>query len=181
MGLRNITRDARPGVRLVPCAAALLLAAATAGAEGFRTSDLTRVDTSAFPTAEHGRSQEPDRLTLAPCGGDFTGVDLQLGRRIDGAGDRVRSGATTIGELRAACEAATEAGGSACRDLEAAPLGGAVGWRTRTQAMGLELTTHVLMRDDELLTIRAMAEDRAEADAMAGLALDVLAPQIVAP
>ena len=157
-----------------------------AWAEGFRTRDLTRLDTAAFAADEYDRSREPDRLTIMRFGAEvfeegFVAVDLQLGRSRDGTEGRMRSGATTTERLAALCEADAEAGASACLDLRAAPLGGAVGWATRTQAMGLELTTHVLIQDGDMSTIRAMGDDRAAVDALAARAFETLAPQIVAP
>ena len=168
---------------------ALIAAALAAGpvwANGFLTRDLTDVDTSAFAAEVYDRSQEPDRLTLAPFEGEFMGegfaaVDVQLARSTDGTEDRVRSGVTTMEDLAAVCEANAEGLGSDCGELQAAPLRGAVGWRTRTQAIGIELTTHVLIQGVDMLTIRAMGDDRTAVDALAALAFDALAPQIVAP
>jgi len=144
----------RPGMTvLLPLLA--ILAATSAQAQGFGTSDLSRLGKRAAAALGPGFKfrAEPSRLTLAcdACAGAPI-VDVILGKQADGTEERVRSGATTIADLEELCRSRADA----CR-VSALEMGAAVGWVSSYPSGDREGATAVIILDGQLLTVRALA------------------------
>ena len=140
---------------------ALLAWPCAAWAEGFAVHDLRPLAPAMAKAAgaDFEHRAETDRVTLAcpTCAGSPM-IDVRLGRQADGTEQRVRSGETPVAKLEALCRAREPA----CRltALEVAP---AVGWITAYPMGSLSGATAVILRDGDLLTIRAIADDPATA------------------
>ena len=132
-----------------------VLAAASAQAQGFATSDLSRLGKPAAAALGPGFTfrAEPSRLTLAcdTCAGEPIVVVI-LGKQAGGTEERVRSGATTIADLEKLCRSRDDA----CR-VTALDVGAAVGWVSSYPAGDREGATGVIILDGQLLTVRALA------------------------
>ncbi|MEJ6392317.1 hypothetical protein V8J82_03565 [Gymnodinialimonas sp. 2305UL16-5] len=149
-----------------------------AAAQGFAIDDLRQlsVDTSAFPGSFTAEATSADRLTIACLDCEaFVAIDVRLGRQDDGTEGRVRSGETTIDDLAAICQAR-----DATCQLEGVNVGQAIGWVTSFEGMRPASTT-VLLRDGDLLMIRAIAADVATARRIGEITRSVLAPTIIGP
>lgn len=146
----------------------LMLPADPAASEGFVVRDLTGLEQAARSalSGDYLARAEPARLTLT-CPGcpGAPMLDIRIGRQTDGTEERVRSGATTIAQLQAQCQARDPA----CQ-VEAVRVPPAVAWIS-TYALGTTAgNTVVVLRDGDLLSIRSLAADpvlaRRNADAM---------------
>jgi hypothetical protein len=150
---------------------------APASAQGFAVDDLRNftVDTALLEGGTFAaRATAPDRLTIfcIDCP-ELEAIDVLLGRQDDGTEGRVRSGQTTMDQLEANCRAR-----EASCTLEGISVGPAIGWVT-TYEVPLAGSTTVLFRDGDLLTIRSIADDVANARRNGGAVRDALAPTIV--
>ena len=158
-----------------------VLLATPAAAEGFRTRDLTTLDTETapLPGGRFVRKAEPDRLTLLciECA-EITTVDIHVLRSTDGTEDRIRAGATTAEMMFALCKA-RDSPSALCQGIERRDAGGAVGFLSRVALDASALETQTLYEDGDLLVIRAIAPDPATAAALGAAALATLVPQIV--
>ena len=156
---------------------ALCASAHVVGAQGFARRDLSTLGDTARGLLGTGYVARADsaRVILActECDGAPM-IHIRLGRQTDGTEARVRAGTTTIASLEAQCRA-RDAG---CR-LERRDVGAAVGWRSRYTLGALAGTTAILLRDGDMLVMRAVASTRAVADAALDRLLDALAPTIV--
>lgn len=155
-----------------------LLAAGPALADGFAVHDLRTldVDVGAFAGgAFEAEANEPGRLTIfcADCEG-IVAVDIILGRSDDETEERFRSGETTVGRMAAICRERNPT----CT-LEGAQAGRAVGWVTHYEAAGRAESTTALFLDGDLLTIRSISPDPAQAFANGAAARETVAPLIV--
>ena len=132
-----------------------VLAATSAQAQGFATSDLSRLGKPAAAALGPGFTfrAEPSRLTLAcgACAGEPI-VDVILGKQADGTEERVRSGAMTIADLEKLCRTRDDA----CR-VTALDVGAAVGWVSSYSSGDREGATAVIILHRQLLTVRALA------------------------
>ena len=99
-----------------------------------------------------------------------------MGRQDDGTEARVRSGETTFAELEALCQANDPT--CSLNGLAVAP---AVGWITSYAVGSQAASTAVVLRDGDLLTIRALANSPEVSRAAAKAALAALLPQVVRP
>ncbi|MDP4004971.1 hypothetical protein [Methylobacterium sp. NEAU K] len=163
------------------CALALLccLTAQAAQAGGFAIHDLSAVleQAKAALDARSTVQADPNRLilTCSSCRGARV-IGLQLGRMTDGTEQRVRSGQTTFAALEALCVAQNPD----CR-LSGLPAGPAIGWIT-VYALGRGAgSTAVILRDGDLLTIRANADSRGAAEDSVRRLAQTVVPQIVGP
>jgi hypothetical protein len=154
------------------------LAATSAHAQGFATSDLAALGKSAAAALGPGFAfrAEPSRLTLAcdTCAGEPI-VDVILGKQADGTEARVRSGATTIADLEKLCRSRDDA----CR-MSALDVGAAVGWVSSYPAGDREGATAVIILDGQLLTVRALATDLDTARAAITRLLPLIRSTIIA-
>lgn len=154
------------------------LTAAPAMAEGLAVKDLQtlQVDPSPFRGgAFQAQATGPDRLTIFCTDCDqVNAIDISLGKSTDGTEDRYRSGETTIQKMREICQ-----NNNATCELDAAEVGGAVGWVTSYQTAFSAGSTTVLFLDGDVLTIRALAADKETAIANGALAREKVAPLIV--
>ena len=160
-------------------AAFLCLSAGAAQAEGFAVQDLTSVAAGAKAALGTGfvARAEPRRLTLScpGCGGTPM-IDLQLGRQTDGTEERVRSGQTSLDRLEVLCRAKNPE----CR-LSGLSVAPALGW-VSSYPMGTSAgATAVILRDGDLLTIRALADTREAAAGHVATLVRAVAPGIVGP
>jgi hypothetical protein len=165
---------------LVRALAMAVLSAGGACAEGFVVSDLGDVEFAGLAEEALDGSAEPARVVYLLSEAPPLAIEVKLEDADPGLEGRVRSGETTMADLRALCDRNAAEMGSECLELEAAPLRGAVGWRTRTRS-DLEMTTRVLVDGPDRLMLTAIGADRGQVDALAERALAVLAPQIIAP
>ncbi|ABD54027.1 hypothetical protein [Jannaschia sp. CCS1] len=140
-------------------AAALVatLLASPVAAEGFAVSDLQTlsVDLSALSGGTFlAEATSPQRLTImcTDCAA-FQAIDVRIGRQDDGTEARLRAGQTTIGDVRAMCQARDPS----CT-LEGIEQGRAIGWLT-TYDGAVTGSTALLFLDGDLLTIRSIADD----------------------
>ena len=134
---------------------AVLLLPGPAFAAGMRIDDLTQVEAAARDALGEGAISRAERgrliLACPGCDGAPT-VDVQLGRQDDGTEARVRSGETTAARLEALCRARQPE----CR-LERRDVGPAVGWMTSYRVGEGAGGTLILLRDGDLLLVRAIA------------------------
>ena len=148
-------------------------------AQGFASEDLTAFVDQAKAAIGSQASVQATPLTLtatcARCKGAPT-VSLELGRLTDGTEKRVRSGVTSFAKLEALCLAQNPD----CR-LSALSVGPAVGWITVYAYGGDAGSTAVILRDGDLLTIRAKADSRGTAEDYVRALTQVLVPKIVGP
>ena len=146
-------------------------------AAGFATHDLTSVRFDAKRTlgAEYLTRVERDRMTLActECTGGPI-IDVRLGRQDDGTEGRVRSGTTTMANLEAICQTRSPS----CR-IEAVRVTPAVGWMSSYRFGEQYAHTVIVLRDGDLLTIRALASDSTAARRNADALVAQLVPMIV--
>ncbi|WP_224813990.1 hypothetical protein [Hasllibacter sp. MH4015] len=154
-----------------------IFAAAPAAGEGFVVTDLTAL--SVAPIALDGGTFEVqpvarNRMIVActDCT-ELMVIDVVLGRQDDGTEDRLRSGETSIDDIRALCQANTPS----CA-LEGITLGRAIGWVTEYEA-GVTGSTTVLFLDGDLLTIRSIAGDIPTARENGDAVTAALAPMII--
>lgn len=135
------------------------LMSAPAFADGMRVHDLTTIETSARTALGKDAISraEPERLTLTcPTCAGAPMVDLLLGRQTDGTEERVRSGATTVAQLEAQCQAREPS----CQ-MKRADVGRAVGWVSSYKVGGSAGGTLILIAGGDMLTARVMAADEA--------------------
>ena len=155
-----------------------VLAATSAQAQGFATSDLSRLGEPAAAALGPGFTfrAEPSRLTLAcdACAGTPI-VDVILGKQADGTEERVRSGATTIADLEKLCRSRDDA----CR-VSALDVGAAVGWVSSFPSGDREGATAVIILDGQLLTVRALATGPGAARAAITRVLPLIRSTIIA-
>ncbi|GJD64010.1 hypothetical protein [Methylobacterium frigidaeris] len=158
-------------------AALLCLSAAPACAGGFALRDLTAVADEAGAALGRGYAARaaPERLTLmcTTCDGAPM-VDLLLGRQADGTEERVRAGRTSMAQLESLCRARSPD----CR-LSALSVAPAVGWVTSYSIGSSAGATAVVLRDSDLLTIRALAGSREVAARQVEILARKVAPRIV--
>lgn len=158
---------------------ALLAGAATSAGHGFALHDLTRLDLDADSVLGPGFTvrAEPARMTLAcfDCQGELV-IDLLLGRQDDGTEQRVRAGITTMPMLEAQCRARNPT----CR-LEGVSVAPAVGWLTSYALGPRRASTLVVLRDGDLLTVRALGGDAALVRRQMDALRAVVVPRIVGP
>ena len=163
--------------RFVLLLVASLLPITSAAAEGFAIQDLRNVpfNASAMEGGRFMTEATPERLTIfcVNCP-SLTAVDVLIGRQEDGTEGRVRSGETSYSQLAAQCRQNEPS----CTLQELAIEPG-VGWVTTYEGPVLPGSTHVVMRNGDLLTIRSIAEDVSTAARNGTLVYNVLAHQIV--
>ena len=128
-----------------------------AEAVGFAITDLTLLK-SPPPTAKCTPATdrvEPKRLTYVckDCGA-LCGVDVLISRSTDGTEGRFRSGATSLAKMQSLCQAREPN----CT-LERVDAHGAVGWVSRTLALGIPISTTIVFRGGDVLTIRSLSDD----------------------
>lgn len=136
---------------------ALMTLASPADAQGFASRDLTGMAgqlSQALGAGTQARTA-PQRLTLTcdTCAGAPV-VDVMIGRQTDGTEQRVRSGETTIAELEKLCQARSP--GCRMSALQVAP---AVGWVSSYPMGAQQGSTAVIMRDGDMLVVRAVSAD----------------------
>lgn len=157
-----------------------ILAACTATpvlSDGFAAGDLSglKVDMAALSPGEWVSKMEPDRVTLMCLGCDNEAVvDIQVGWQDDGTEGRVRSGETTFAMLQDQCQAKDPA--CVLEGLDVAP---AIGWMTSYSFAGQAAHTIVVLRDGDLLTIRALSVDLAVTRQIADALVASIVPQVV--
>jgi len=168
----------RQAIRIGVVATCLAVAwPVSAGAAGFALTDLTRVKPAVLKIS--GKTfvsrAAPDRLTFGckDCAG-LEAVDVLLDKSTDGTEQRFRSGATTIARIQEICRTSEPT----CA-IERIEMNGAVGWVSRTKAVGSFISTTILFKNGGQLVIRPIAETlKAAFDN--GLAVRLkLAPQII--
>ena len=154
------------------------LAAASAHAQGFATSDLSPLGKPAAAALGPGFTfrAEPARLTLAcdACAGEPI-VDVILGTQADGTEERIRSGATTIAHIEKLCRSRDDA----CR-VTALDVGAAVGWVSSYPSSDREGATAVIILDGQLLTVRTLATGPGAARAAITRLLPLIRSTIIA-
>ncbi|MCJ2057332.1 hypothetical protein MKL09_12280 [Methylobacterium sp. J-048] len=155
------------------------LIAQAAQAQGFAGHDLTAFTDPVRAAIGRKASVRATPLTLTatcvPCTGS-PNVDIQLGISTDGTETRVRTGQTSLAKLEALCIKQNPD----CR-LSALPVSPAVGWIT-VYAVGNEGgSTAVILRDGDLLTIRAKADNPGHAEDAVLALTQKIAPKIVGP
>ncbi|KQP40063.1 hypothetical protein ASF49_21410 [Methylobacterium sp. Leaf104] len=157
--------------------ALLCLVAVKAQAEGFAVRDLSTVADEARAALGTGflARAEPRRLILScpDCKGAPM-IDLQLGRQTDGTEERVRSGQTSLDQLEGLCRARNPA----CR-LSGLSLAPALGWVTSYPMGTGSGATAVILRDGDLLTIRALAGSGEVAAGHVAALVRAVAPRII--
>lgn len=157
--------------------ALLCLSAGAARAEGFAVRDLTTVVDAAKAVLSTGALSraEPRRLTLScpDCAGAPM-IDLQLGRQTDGTEERVRSGQTSLDRLEALCRAKNPD----CR-LSVLSVAPALGWISSYPVGTSAGATAMILRDGDLLTIRALAGSREAASGHVAALVRAVAPGLV--
>lgn len=164
-------------MRLSYVTIAMLTVAFPACAEGLAIRDLSMlvVDTTDLSPGDWISRLDPDRATFAclGCKGDPV-IDVQIARQDDGTEDRVRTGETTFADLEAQCQSRDPA----CRlsGLDVAP---AVGWATSYTIGDQKAQTIVVLRDDDLLTIRVLSTDSAITAQNVDALVAMVVPQIV--
>jgi hypothetical protein len=162
------------GLKLVGFAAAISV---VASGKGFAYSDLTKLPKRVFLSSgkTFTAKAEPARLTLAclECT-ELVAIDILLGKSDDGTEGRIRSGETSIASIEANCQR----GDPGCR-IEKIDLGGAIGWVSRTGAVGLAISTTVLFKDGDRLIIRSVANNIETAVANGKAAREVFGQEIV--
>ncbi len=124
---------------------------------GFAHTDLTKLESlPATATCNPASTRvEPKRLTYMcrDCGA-LCGVDVLISTSIDGTEGRFRSGETTIAKMQSLCQSREPN----CT-LERLDVNGAVGWVSRTVVLGNLVSTTILFRGGDVLTIRSMSDD----------------------
>lgn len=153
------------------------LTAAPAHAEGFAIRDLTTVAGEAGAALGAGvmARAAPERLTLmcTTCDGAPM-VDLLLGRQADGTEERVRSGQTPMAQIETICRERSPE----CR-LSGLSVAPAVGWATTYGVGSSAGATAILLRDGDVLTIRALAGSRETAARQIEILARTVAARIV--
>lgn len=148
-------------------------------AQGFLLDDLTTIEKQARAALgpDYVARAQPQRVTLlcVACPGR-PAIDILLGRQTDGTEARVRAGQTTIAQLEAQCQARDPS----CR-LERADFGPAVGWLSSWRLGTMFVSTLVLLRDGDLLTVRSTASDPELARANMRRLMTDTVPQIAGP
>ncbi|SFM01504.1 hypothetical protein [Methylobacterium pseudosasicola] len=148
-------------------------------AQGFASHDLTAF-VDPIKTAVGGKPTVQATplnlaLTCSPCTGS-PAVEIQLGASNDGTETRVRSGVTSFAKLESLCIKQNPD----CR-LSALPVSPAIGWITVYALENGGGSTAVILRDGDLLTIRARADSPGHAeDSVRALTQNVV-PKIVGP
>jgi hypothetical protein len=144
---------------------------------GFAYSDLTQVPirTPVLPGKRFAPKAEAGRLTLGclECA-DLEAVDILLGDSDDGTEGRLRSGETQIATIEANCRRSDPD----CR-IDAIEIAGAIGWVSRTSAVGLNISTTVLFKDGDRLIIRSIANDIETAVANGNAACETYGREII--
>ncbi len=143
-------------ILLVPVLATSILDAKPAKT-GFAMTDLTRLKTGVFLSAGHHFTSkaEPQRLTFAclSCK-DFTAIDVLLDKSSDGTEGRLRSAQTKVETIEQNCRT---------RDPNCSITGlkrrGAIGWVSKTKAIGSAISTTVLFKSGDRLVVRSVAAD----------------------
>ncbi len=124
---------------------------------GFTFTDLTQLKSPpSTATCDPASTRvEPKRLTYMcrDCGA-LCGVDVLISASTDGTEGRFRSGETTIAKMQSLCQSRE----SNCT-LERVDTNGAVGWVSRTMALGTPVSTTILFRGGDVLTIRSISDD----------------------
>lgn len=164
----------------IAAGAAALLALTTfaspAAAEGFASRDLTGITARLSEALGPGAQAKtaPPRVTLSceTCTGAPV-VDVMIGRQTDGTEQRVRSGQTTIAELEKLCQARSP--GCRMSALQVAP---AVGWVSIYPMGAQQGVTAVIMRDGDMLVVRALSTDAAVARRTCEKMVSALGPVI---
>lgn len=161
-------------------AMAMALSCGIASAQ-MRISDLTQVDTAAFPASAWLVKKESDRLTLAcaDCEG-LVAIDVKLSRGPTGVEGRIRSGETTAATMMDVCRQNAVKTGSECYAITPANLKEAVGFVSDVKVFeGTFAATYTIYQGGDLLVMRNVAGSREEARRIGGLAFRDIAPQIV--
>jgi hypothetical protein len=144
---------------------------------GFAVSDLTQI--KATPLVIDAKTftprAEPQRLTLAclKCE-SVEAVDVLIAKSDDGTEARLRSGETKIATIEANCQSREPD----CR-IERLDLAGAVGWVSRTKAVGSSISTAVLFKGGDRLIVRSMADNVDTAFANGAAVRKVYAQRII--
>lgn len=150
---------------------------ATARAEGFATHDLAPLAAPLAAALGAGATHrgEAGRVILAcPACDGAPMLDIRLGRQTDGTEQRVRSGETPIARLDALCKAREPA--CVVTALDVAP---AVGWISAWPSGSMRGATAVVLKDGDLLTLRALAATPQAADAAVRAALATVRPRLL--
>jgi hypothetical protein len=146
----------------------------------FAVTNLNDLSNAPFtiPGKTFDRITERDRLTLGCTNcADMEGIDIIISKSTDGTEGRYRAGTTTIADIERICKSREPN----CR-VEAVTVHGAVGWVTRTTLFGrMAVSTTVLFKNGDMLTIRSFSDNAEIAYSNGQAARDQLAPQIVGP
>jgi hypothetical protein len=144
---------------------------------GFAITDLRQVSEIAFavPGNRYSRSVAANRLTLycRSCR-DTQSIDIVVGKSTDGTEGRFRSGETTIAMMQGICKSRQPN----CT-MEAIEINGAIGWVSRVQLGPLQMSTSILFKNGDMLTIRSLAGDRQTAFDNGRAAREQIAPSII--
>jgi len=154
-------------------AAAVLLTTSVAAAQDPAAPDLTALEARALAALGEGyiARAEPARLILTcPACAGAPMAEIRLGRQEDGTEGRLRSGATTIASLDQQCRARNPS----CR-VERANAGPAVGWLSSYRLGEIAGNTLVLLRDGDMVVIRAVSADQE----VSRRSLDLLRAEVV--
>jgi hypothetical protein len=144
---------------------------------GFAVTDLVKIKNVGFSVKGKTfiRRVESERITLfcEDCP-PIEAVDILLSKSTDSTEERYRSGETTLAKMEALCKAKEP-------DCSLSPLklNGAVGWFSQTKAAGSAISTTLLFKNGDLLTIRSMAATPKAALENGKAVRDQIAPKIV--
>ncbi|TRW17168.1 hypothetical protein [Glacieibacterium frigidum] len=158
-------------------ASVAMLAPAGAFSKGLAVKDLTTIEravTEALGPGFIGRAA-PARIDLmcASCAGEPI-VGVQIGVQNDGTEQRVRAGQTKIDDLERICRARSPE----CR-ISALDVAPAVGWVSSYRVGDTAGATAIVIRDGDLLTIRAIARDAASARRIVDTLLPLVKERVV--
>jgi len=135
------------------------------------------IDASVFTGGTYEHASEKTRVIVActDCDGP-TMVSVERTRSRDGTEARFRSGETTLVKMAAICKQ-----NHASCEMKAAEAGGAVGWLTTYKVGSRYGSTLVLFQNGDLLTVRALSDNRRIVTANMDAAVLSIVPQIVGP
>lgn len=160
-----------------PLSLLMLLTPVPALAQGFVSKNLKPIEaaaTAALGPDAIGRTSDDGLLLTCPtCAGEPI-VSIRIGRQDDGTEGRVRSGATTIATLEKQCQARAPE----CT-LSALAVAPAVGWVSSYGTGSLVGSTAVILRDGDMLMVRALAADAATARGSVDRLLPLLRERVV--
>jgi hypothetical protein len=156
-------------------------ALANGGGTGFAMTDLSGLNVDSIPVKLSGprlSRVQPNRASIicARCA-ELEAVDILLGKSTDGTEGRLRSGVTTVAAMEKLCQAR----GPAPCTMEKVEKFGATGYVSRTAALGLPVSTTVLFKQGDMLTIRSIGATADLAFSNGQTVLNSIGAQVIGP